>query len=69
MADITITIPDAQVQRVRDAFTYTLGLDQPATVADVKGYIIEDVKQLVRNAERRIAEEAAIPPADEVDLT
>lgn len=59
MADITITIPDDQVQRVRDAFTEMLQLDQPATVADVRQYIIDDLKQKVRSAERRAAARAA----------
>lgn len=70
MAQLIIDIPDAQVQRVRDAFTFALGLEQPATVADVKNYIIEDVKQLVRSAEKRIAEQAVVDQVGpDVDLT
>lgn len=59
MADLTITIPDTAVQRVRDAFTEMLDLGQPATVEDVRQYIIADLKQKVQAAERRVAQRAA----------
>lgn len=59
MASITITIPVDQEQRVRDAFTELLNLKQPATIAEVKEYIIKDIKQVVRNAERQAAARAA----------
>jgi len=66
MADITITIPDASVPRVQDAFTRALG--RVATVADVKAYIINDLKQLVRNNEHQAVIEAT-PVPDEIDFT
>ena len=58
--DITITIPDEQIPRVRAAFTFALELDEPATLADLKSYIITDLKQLVRNAEQRKAAQEAV---------
>ena len=68
MATITITVPDAVVTRVQDAFEYTLQLDEPATLADVHAYIVADLKQVVRNAEARIAK-AALTPPEVIDFT
>lgn len=68
MADITITIPVDQEQRVQDAFTFALRLETPATIADVKQYIIADLKQFVTEAERAEAakdhSDGALPPPD-----
>lgn len=66
MATVTITIPDEQVQRVRDAFTYALGIEAPAQadLADLQTYIVRDLKQFVRGAERGIAREAIQANAD-----
>jgi hypothetical protein len=57
MAQFTITIPDDQVPRVQEAFAFVYGLGSPATqtvnVQVVKDYVINDLKQFTRNAERR----------------
>lgn len=66
---ITITVPEAQVPRVRAAFTRVLGLSQPATGADIKGYIISKLKQVVRAAERGAAAEAQREAETDVDIT
>lgn len=68
MAQVTITIPDDKVQRVRDAFTYALDLDAQATVDDVKAYILRDLRQFVLTAERRAAREQ-LPEIAEVDFS
>lgn len=68
MAQVTITIPDDKVQRVRDAFTYALDLDAQATVEDVKAYILRDLRQFVLTAERRAAREQ-LPEITEVDFS
>lgn len=68
MADITITVPDAAIPRIQDAFQKLLNLPGPATLADVKGYIIADLKQVTFNAESKIQEDALTPP-DEIDYT
>lgn len=68
MPTLSITFTPEQAQRVADAFGYALGLGTAATEADVKQYIINDLKQIIRNAEKRIAIDqiAALP---DVDLT
>lgn len=53
MASLTITIPDNQVQRVQDAFAYHL--QRPATVQDIREYIVNDLRQVVRSFERNQA--------------
>jgi len=69
MPSITINFSPEHATRIQDALTYALGLEQPATAADLKAYVIADVRQLVRNTEKRMAEEAASAPIDYVDLT
>lgn len=68
MADITITVPDAAIPRVQDAFQKHLNLPGPATLADVKDYIINDLKQVTKNAEVRLQRDQLIPP-DDIDYT
>ena len=69
MADVTITIPPAEEQRVRDAITIALGLDQPAVMDDLRQYIINDIKQLVRNTEKREASKTAADAIIDVPIT
>lgn len=70
MADVTITIPQDQVQRLQDAFTFVLepvdenGDPRQADLADLKGYIIADLKQFVRSAEKRAAAAARVVAPD-----
>jgi hypothetical protein len=67
MATITITIPADQEQRVQDAFTALLTRSSdrdnpfvpPATLTDVKDWIIRDLKQLVRSVEYEAAQKTA----------
>jgi len=68
MAQITITVPDPQVDRVRTAYAARLGLD----VADVglpefKAAVIEDIKRTVRRFEQHVAEQAIV--VTDVDAT
>ena len=58
MASITINFSSAVAQRLAVAFQEALGLDDPATSANIKAYIIADMKQVVRSAEREIARRA-----------
>jgi hypothetical protein len=62
MADVTIsiTIPEAKVQRVQDAVTYAQRLDSPATIADVKGVLLDKLRGYVLSAESRQAEDARV---------
>lgn len=59
MATITINMSAAAATRVSKALQYAKGLGAPATREEVKDYIITDLKQIIRNAERRMAVEAA----------
>lgn len=60
MPDITISVTSAQAKRIQDAFEEALELDRPATIADVKEYIVSDLKQFVRTSERRVARDAIV---------
>lgn len=58
MASITITIPDDQVPRVKEAFAFAYGLGSPSSaipVSTVQDYVVADLKQFTRNAEVRMA--------------
>ena len=68
MPSITLTFSAQQATRLSIALQKALELDAPATGSDLKQYIIEDIRQLVRTAEKQIAEEAAQPQED-LDLT
>lgn len=59
MADITITIPDPQIDRVRNAFAPRVGKD-PAdvTVEDFRQALIDIVIRIVRAYEQTEAEKA-----------
>ena len=61
MANITITIPDAQAARVQTAFARRVGKD-PAdvTLADVKAELIDLVKIIVRQSELEALREAVV---------
>lgn len=52
MAEITITIPDDKVERVRTAIAYLRDMDvSEVGLAEVKAYILNDLKQVVTSAE------------------
>ena len=60
MASLTITVPDAQVPRLRAAFAYRLGLDVADVTAEVvRQQLVENLKVMVRAAERDLAEQQA----------
>ena len=76
MAQVTLNIPDAQVSRIQDALTETLGLtDQDgnprvATVAEFKVWVKEQVQDMVAQSERRVMVMQARQNApDVVDIT
>jgi len=68
MATLTINFTAANAARLQDALQESIIIDRPATLADLKEYVITDLKQLVRNSERRAAARAALPGTD-VELT
>lgn len=69
MAQLIINVPDNQVARIQAAFGTALetkdenGVPRPATINEVKAYIIADVKQIIKNAEKRVYSDsyAAVP--------
>lgn len=69
MADVTITIPDAQVERVRTAVTGLMALDQPATAADFRQYVSQLIRDRVLAYEQQVAADTARGAVDEVDIT
>lgn len=70
MATLTITIPDAQVPRVLEAFGTNIILGQPntpATPAQVRQKLAEYVKTVVQHYEMeqaRIAAASGVTPVD-----
>jgi hypothetical protein len=65
MAQIIITVPDDQVDRIRTAFSNT-GVffndppNPPATIQQVKDVLATHIKNIVRDYEREVARRAAI---------
>ena len=49
MPSLTINFTAAQAARISAAFQEALGLDSPATVTDMKQYIINDLRQVVKH--------------------
>lgn len=58
MAAITLTIPDAQVNRVREAFRKASG-NPSAGVADLKEWLTATIIQMVKDQEGNTAAETA----------
>lgn len=70
MATLTITIPDAQVDRVKAAFAARQRIDvADITVQNVQDAIAGIVKDLVHRHESNAAEEAARAAVTDVDVT
>ena len=65
MPTLTINFTTAQTSRISDAFTTRLRLDQPATAADIKGFLTEVLRDVVRVEERS----AAITANDAANVT
>lgn len=66
MAVITLTIPDAQLPRVRAALCIQAGL--PESNANAKEALVQWIKQVVRGVERDAAV-AAQPPIVDPDVS
>lgn len=63
MPIITIDLTAAQAQRLAPAFKEETGIPEGAgapTIADVKAYLIDHLKTMVRQYERREAMKAAV---------
>jgi len=75
MPTLTINFSNAVALRIQDALEEGLRLEdgngdrRPATMNDLKDYVVADVKQFVRTAEKRIARRAAEAVVEDVDLT
>lgn len=64
MAQITITIPDAVVQRVLDAFAYRFGYDsvpdpKPTKAAFAKQALVSQIRAVTHDYEKMVAAQAA----------
>lgn len=70
MAQLILTIPDAQVDRVRAAFAHRLGVDVADVTAEtVRTELVGIVKRVVRQAEVEQARDAAGAGITDVDAT
>lgn len=73
MADLTISIPDAQVQRVADAFGATYGRD-PAYAgltgaALVKAVLLQTIKRVTQGYEAQQAAATAVATVTSIDAS
>ena len=69
MPSVTINFSAAQAQRLQAALEANTRSDAPATLADLKQYIISDLKRLVRRTEQRAAARAAAQATTDIDIT
>ncbi len=60
MKEITITLTDPAAKRVSKALQRVKGLADPATVDEIKEYVVTDLKQLVAAVEKKVAAESAV---------
>lgn len=66
MPDIIISLSGTAATRLRAAITETLdprdddGEPRVATIEDAKDYIVQDLKQLIRTSEKRVAAAAVV---------
>ena len=63
MPSLTVTLTTAQAQRVATAFGRYWNLGRDATAAEVKEYLIRQLKGVVAQQERGAQEAAIIVPA------
>lgn len=68
MPDLTISMTAPQAARVAAALGDAMGLEQPASMAEAKTFIIGRLKSITRAYERRQLE-AAVTMQPDVDLT
>lgn len=64
MATVTITTTAPQDTRLAPAFGAKLNLGQNATTAQVKTWLIEQLRNVVQEYEDRINKAAVAPPAN-----
>lgn len=68
MPTISFTVDATAATRLAHAIGVDLRLDRDATATEVRQFIVDKLKALVRSIERREAE-AAVPPSDELVVT
>lgn len=64
MPSLTITLTAEQAQRVSLAYGNKLYLANPATIAEVKGALVDELKSVVRAYETEQAHKAVVAPID-----
>lgn len=69
MASFTVTFSAENATRIAAAFQETFKLPAPATADEVKSVVVEQIKQIVRSSEKRVAVAAANPNSADVELT
>lgn len=72
MPNITLTVSSDHAIRLAAAFGRELGLGRPATLAEIKTYLSNQLKNMVQQRERDAAMEtavAAVTPAAEIAVT
>ena len=75
MAKLSINFSDAHATRIQSALEEAMDLvdtegePRSATMADLKEYIIADVRQFVRTSEKRVARRAADTSVSTIDIT
>lgn len=66
MPDLTLTLTTAQAQRVAAAFGRYWSLGRPATVPEVKVYLVRQLKGAVMQQERAVLEAGISVPELEI---
>lgn len=73
MAVLSITIPDAQIPRVKDALVLFNEIESDATNGEaataLTNILVERIKELVRRAEKRVASDAARDAVTDINVT
>lgn len=70
MAQLTITVPDEQVARIRAAFAPRLRKPVDEVVAeDIRLFLVQLLKDVVRTEEAAVAERQARDAVVEIDAT
>lgn len=69
MPTLTIDFTADQTQRISEAFQTMLELPDPATEADIKAWIIDNLKSIVRSVERTAADKVHTTGSVDVVIT
>ena len=75
MASITLTFSAEHEQRIRDALEETFNLvdengdPRPAVANDLKQFLRDELQNLVRRSERRVAASQIIDSITDIDVT